>query len=715
MNNAKSQSTSTVDQRLVACYVRVSRKESFRGDSPAIQEARFREIAAAEGWTNIEVFAEPKPVKGQEPLAQRPAMARLLQRIAVGKVGIVIARATDRLGRGAPLDELLEILRDAEIELHTFTGKQDIYTASGRLGLGVRAVVGDYESRVTGERVRENRRRKVIDGYWPNQAPYGYTSRARFRRQLFDRGMEGNRAREEAERKYPREVLQIEPEEADIVRRIYDLYESGFGTSRIAKLLRNEGLTYRNGTRWRPQNVRKILRTPVVAGFTHFDDRAYEAHRASKLPAHKQRLYPGKHDEIIDLARWEAVQAIMDARGSRRKALVAECRVYPLTGVLRDVHGHPMQGTSSGQGSHAYYVCRHRKSGEACSAPRIPVDEIEQAMKDLLSSLRLTPERITRLVEMVNEGLGRQVTKHRSEQQTIQGEIEARTQHRERCLRRAGEERDDVIADLHIEAARACSADIADLHERLTMLQDSPPPAIAKPLIEAEVRGHLEALFNPIQSLVGLQDILFVLKDQHSLRVTLRDRHEARVEMNLDPTVFRAQRHPLRLLSGPEAYLPFVADITVGVPRQTVEEWVIEQQGKHICACGCGEAIEIKPQHKAPTKGIPKFIQGHHRMNMTEFVQQMNAKGLLTVSQAAAEVGVSENTLRRAEAKGWITPERSKWGNRQPMRLYRKEDLPSIRQQLVDAGFRFRDEAGVMNTDEMAAALGISKAHPPLS
>ena len=52
------------------------------------------------------------------------------------------------------------------------------------------------------------------------------------------------------------------------------------------------------------------------------------------------------------------------------------------------------------------------------------------------------------------------------------------------------------------------------------------------------------------------------------------------------------------------------------------------------------------------------------------------------MSQAAAEIGVSENTLRRAEKKGRITPERRPWGNRQPMRLYRKDDLPGLRKRL---------------------------------
>lgn len=42
----------------------------------------------------------------------------------------------------------------------------------------------------------------------------------------------------------------------------------------------------------------------------------------------------------------------------------------------------------------------------------------------------------------------------------------------------------------------------------------------------------------------------------------------------------------------------------------TLIEWVAEQQGKHICQCGCGEPIDIKRWHHSA--GIPRFRAGHH-------------------------------------------------------------------------------------------------------
>lgn len=48
----------------------------------------------------------------------------------------------------------------------------------------------------------------------------------------------------------------------------------------------------------------------------------------------------------------------------------------------------------------------------------------------------------------------------------------------------------------------------------------------------------------------------------------------------------------------------------IRVRRGTRQRWVTEQQGKHICACGCGEAIEIRTEHF--NIGIPRFVHGHN-------------------------------------------------------------------------------------------------------
>lgn len=60
--------------------------------------------------------------------------------------------------------------------------------------------------------------------------------------------------------------------------------------------------------------------------------------------------------------------------------------------------------------------------------------------------------------------------------------------------------------------------------------------------------------------------------------------------------------------------------------KQTVKEWVKQEQGKHICQCGCKGKIIIKPHHH--NVGIPNFIRGH-RLEIYNKVECFISKDIL--------------------------------------------------------------------------------------
>lgn len=51
-----------------------------------------------------------------------------------------------------------------------------------------------------------------------------------------------------------------------------------------------------------------------------------------------------------------------------------------------------------------------------------------------------------------------------------------------------------------------------------------------------------------------------------------------------------------------------------------INDWIDKNQGKHFCHCGCNEEITIKKFHY--TRGIPKYIIGHHRLNKEDIIKQ---------------------------------------------------------------------------------------------
>jgi site-specific DNA recombinase len=82
-----------------AIYTRVSTSEqSEEGYSLPEQERAARELIAREGWEHVETF-EDAGKSGSD--RERPALKRLLDSVAAGRIDVVVFKALDRLGRDA--------------------------------------------------------------------------------------------------------------------------------------------------------------------------------------------------------------------------------------------------------------------------------------------------------------------------------------------------------------------------------------------------------------------------------------------------------------------------------------------------------------------------------------------------------------------------------------------------------------------------------------
>ena len=198
----------------------------------------------------------------------------------------------------------------------------------------------------------------------------------------------------------------------------------------------------------------------------------------------------------------------------------------------------------------------------------------------------------------------------------------------------------------------------------------------------------------------AFQELLVLLHVHHGLKVTALDGYRLRLEIHIDPVSLRPDGNGKNGVVGElQPRTPVVLEATLGDHRLSNEEWAERENAVgHLCACGCGGRILVRPDMRAATVGIPKFIHGHHKMNMTAFVETLNADGYLTVSQAAVGLGIGENTLRRAEGKGWIKPEWKPWGGREAMRVYKKANLPGLKDKLKGIGFGFRGDPDVLTT-----------------
>lgn len=137
----------------------------------------------------------------------------------------------------------------------------DSSTPTANLLETIFAAIDQHESEMIGYHtargMKENARKGFFNGSKP---PYGYA----VGKEVDSRGNKKGK-------------LVINPEEAKVVRRIFDLHVTdNIGAVEIAKTLNQSGGSRRNGTRWNRNEVLRILENPVYIGeyyFNQFDSK----------------------------------------------------------------------------------------------------------------------------------------------------------------------------------------------------------------------------------------------------------------------------------------------------------------------------------------------------------------------------------------------------------------------------------------------------------
>jgi hypothetical protein len=99
----------------------------------------------------------------------------------------------------------------------------------------------------------------------------------------------------------------------------------------------------------------------------------------------------------------------------------------------------------------------------------------------------------------------------------------------------------------------------------------------------------------------------------------------------------------------------------------------------HLCGCGCGTALKIRPEHRSPSVGIPRFVRGHQPNPLHDLYASVRADGLSLMAEVCRRLGISPSTNCRLESDGTF-PKPERWG-RQPrpdMRVFRPEPLKEL-------------------------------------
>lgn len=219
-------------------------------------------------------------------------------------------------------------------------------------------------SKHTSRAMCENARQGYFNGA---RAPFGFRT--------VQTDIAGSRGRK-------KKRLEIDPAEAAIVRKIYDLYLNGhqgwsLGIKEIGKHLTAQGQTMR-GNPWSIQKIHEILSSRAYLGEHYFNVR--NAKTGEIRPQQEWILV--QSDAIIDQATFDQAATLREARSPKKNPPRRTASPHLLTGLLKCTCGHHLTAVTGKSGRYLYYKCANRQSkgNHACPSRNYPMDKLDEAV-----------------------------------------------------------------------------------------------------------------------------------------------------------------------------------------------------------------------------------------------------------------------------------------------------------------------------------------------
>ena len=417
--------------RRAIIYTRVSTNEQTKGYSLPSQVKGCEEYARRHDLEVVAVFRDD--ISGATHLSEREGGQALLEMVDFKQISDVIVWRLDRLSR-PPEGEYSRLLTTIEHLARHGVSVHDCESGEVRTDMMsimiafFKGLAASQEREAIRERTMRGIEEKAQAGKWIGQgdAPYGY--------QKVGLGRETR--------------LEIHPERAEIVKRIFTLY-IGIGTEplslkQIAALLTREGILspgqaksggHKGRGGWYASTVSKrILGNTNYIGI--FQVQGYVLHWPELA--------------LIDPDTWSMAQERREKNkvGSRRN----QKRKYLLAGRITCICGATMQGESKVRragGWHIYYRCPNRRYDhlvEKCPVGYIRADLIEphvlNGLYDMLSDPKVVESGLDKLTE-INSAETRPL---REELAVVEEMLEKEKRLIERLINRYSNEEDEVAA-----------------------------------------------------------------------------------------------------------------------------------------------------------------------------------------------------------------------------------------------------------------------------
>ena len=373
-------------------YARVSTEEEEQLNAIEKQIEENRDVISTKGWILVDEYID-KGITGTQA-KKRNEYLRMLDDIKKDKFDIIVVKDQSRLQRNTMdwyifLNEIVQYRKKLYLYLeNTFFDSKDKFI------FGIKAMMAEEYSRDLSKKGNAAKRRRQEKGK-PiiTNRTWGF------------KNING-------------EIL-IDEEEAELVRRIYQLFADGFGGRVVARILRDEGIRNRNNKTLSENTIRDIVKNPLYKGIAvmnkeHFD---FEAKKIIKNPEGEWIYREGIVPPIIDNELWEKANAQINSRKTidrthnvginkgnnllSSKIICGECSSkYWRNKRAQGVYWYCSEGARSGK--------VREKTGMKCVSLNLKEDEIlslvEYLGKQLIAKEK-TEEILSDAIKKIYEGL----------------------------------------------------------------------------------------------------------------------------------------------------------------------------------------------------------------------------------------------------------------------------------------------------------------------
>lgn len=341
----------------------------------------------------------------------RPSFKKMMDAARKHEFKAIIVYRLDRISRNiGDFAKLIEELSNLNIDFISIREQFDTATPMGRAMMYIASVFSQLERETIAERIRDNMHELAKTGRWLGGiTPTGYSSEAVKSITLDGKSKKSCK-------------LKLLPEEADIVKTIYDLYTEFDSQTLTESELIKRGIKTKNNKYFTRFSIKAILQNPVYAvadedmynyfvrvnsdlfsgkdafdgihGMMVYNRTAQEKGKTTEfLPANEWIVSVGEHPGIIPGKVWVAVQESLERNKSKsyrkprsNEALLTglmfcSCgsRMYPKISNRKTANGDPIYT----------YVCKMKERSQkaVCNSRNANGNILDAAIIEQIKSL----------------------------------------------------------------------------------------------------------------------------------------------------------------------------------------------------------------------------------------------------------------------------------------------------------------------------------------